>query len=72
MFRLTNICRNLFADYNRRFAVVPGSEIDFHRSLDETQNLDFLFAIPDFRKNTKTLQINYAGKAYQINTKLRA
>lgn len=57
------------ADYNRRFAVVPGSDIDFHRPLDETQDLDFLFSIHDFRKITKTLQINYAGKAYQIITK---
>ena len=57
------------ADYNRRFAVVPGSDIDFHRPLDETQDLDFLFAIHDFRIITKTLQINYAGKAYQIITK---
>ena len=56
-------------DYNRRFAVMPGSNVDFHRPLDLTQDLDFLFAIHDFRKITKTLQINYAGRVYQILTK---
>ncbi len=56
-------------DYNRRFAVMPGSNVDFHRPLDETQDLDFLFSIHDFRKITKTLQINYAGKVYQIITR---
>ena len=56
-------------DYNRRFAVIPGSDIDFHRPLDETRDLHFLFSIHDFRKITKTLQINYAGKTYQIVTK---
>lgn len=55
-------------DYNRRFAVRPVSELDFHRPLDQTIDLDFLFCVHDFRKITKTLQINYAGKVYQILT----
>ena len=55
-------------DYNRRFAVSPASSLDFHHPLDETLDLPFLFAIHDFRKVTKTLQINYAGKVYQIVT----
>ena len=55
-------------DYNRRFGVMPGSCFDFHRPLDETQDLDFLFSIHDFRKITQTLQIHYAGKVYQIVT----
>ena len=76
--RLLNICDydqanqylpEFIADYNRRFAVVPVSDIDFHRPLDETLDLDFLFSIHDFRKITKTLKINYAGKTYQIITK---
>lgn len=56
-------------DYNRRFAVIPASDIDFHQPLDETLDLDFLFSIHDFRKITATLQIHYAGKTYQIVTK---
>ena len=55
-------------DYNRRFAVMPGSSLDFHRPLDETLDLDFLFSIHDFRIITKTLLIHYAGKVYQIVT----
>jgi transposase len=56
-------------DYNRCFAVMPGSNVDFHRALDTTLDLDFLFSIHDFRKISKTLQIHYAGKIYQIVTK---
>ena len=55
-------------DYNRKFAVSPASSLDFHRPLDETHDLAFLFSIHDFRKVTKTLQINYAGNVYQIAT----
>ena len=55
-------------DDNRKFAVSPASSLDFHQPLDETHDLAFLFAIHDFRKVTKSLQINYAGKVYQIVT----
>ena len=55
-------------DYNRKFAVSPASSLDFHRPLDETHDLAFLFSIHAFRKVTKTLQISYAGKVYQIVT----
>ena len=58
--------------YNSRFAVSATSSLDFHRQLDETLDLPFLFAIHDFRQVTKTLQINYAGKAYQIMTQRSA
>ena len=54
--------------YNRKFAVSPASSIDFHQSLDETLDLPFLFSVHDFRKVTKTLQINFGGKCYQIIT----
>ncbi|NLV85383.1 MAG: ISNCY family transposase [Spirochaetales bacterium] len=54
--------------YNRNFAVSPASSLDFHRPLDETLDLPFLFSIHDFRKVTKTLQINYAGRVYQVVT----
>ena len=47
---------------------MPGSDIDFHRPLDATLDLDFLFSIHDFRKITATLQIHYAGRVYQIVT----
>ncbi len=57
------------ADYNRRFAVMPGSDVDFHRPLDETLDLDFLFSIHEFRKISQTLQIQCANKIYQIITR---
>ena len=56
------------AEYNHRFAVSPASSLDFHQPLDDTLDLPFLFSIHDFRKVTKTLQIHYAGKVYQIMT----
>jgi len=55
-------------DYNRRFAVIPAANLDYHRPLDKTQDLDFLFSIHDFRTITNTLLIHYAGKVYQIAT----
>lgn len=55
-------------DYNRRFAVDPVEKTDRHRPLDENEDLDFLFSIHDFRIITKTLEINYASKVYQIKT----
>jgi len=76
--RLLGICNyeqaNAFlpkfiAEYNRKLAVSPASNLDFHQSLVETLDLPFLFSIHDFRKVTKTLQINYGGKCYQIKTK---
>lgn len=75
--RLLSICNyeqanqflpEFIRDYNRRFAVMPGSKLDFHRPLDKTQDLDFLFSIHDFRIITKTLLIHYASKVYQIVT----
>ena len=54
--------------YNRKFAVSPASSFDFHQSLDETLDLPFLFSVHDFRKVTKTLQINFGGQCYQIIT----
>jgi len=56
------------ADYNRRFAVEPIESFDRHRPLDETEDLDFLFSVHDFRIITKTLQVHYDGKIYQIKT----
>jgi len=48
---------------------MPASSLDFHRPLDATLDLDFLFSIHDSRKITPTLQIHYAGISYQIVTK---
>ena len=56
------------ADYNRRFAVKPIGSFDRHRPLDETEDLDFLFSVHDFRIITKALQVHYDGKVYQIKT----
>jgi transposase len=57
------------ADYNRRFAVEPIESFDRHRPLDETEDLDFLFSVHDFRTISKTLQVHYDGKVYQIKSK---
>jgi len=59
-------------DYNRKFAASPALSLDFHQPLDETHDLAFLFAIHDFSKVTKSLQINFAGRVYQIVTTLPA
>jgi hypothetical protein len=56
-------------EYNFRFAVQPGSHLDFHRKLDQELDLDFLFAIHDFRVISKTLLIHFGGKVHQIVTK---
>ncbi len=56
-------------DYNRRFVVVPVSNLDCHHPLDETLDLDFLFSIHAFRIITQTLLIHFTGKVYQIVTK---
>jgi len=75
--RLLSICNyeqanqylpEFIRDYNHKFAVMPGSSLDYHRPLDKTEDLDFLFSIHDFRIITKTLLIHYAGKVYQIVT----
>lgn len=34
----------------------------------QTEDLDFLFSVHDFRIITKTLQVHYEGKIYQIKT----
>lgn len=56
------------ADYNRKFAVEPIEKLDRHCQLDETEDLDFLFSVHDFRIITKALQVHYDGKAFQIKT----
>lgn len=56
-------------DYNRRFAVEPIESFDRHRPLNETDDLDFLFSVHDFRTISKTLQVHYDGKVYQIKSK---
>lgn len=63
---------DFIADYNRRFAVCPKENANLHRVLDDTEDLDFLFSVHDFRTITKALQINYQGKTYQIKTKQKA
>ncbi len=65
MTRLIEYLLAFILDYNRRFAVMPASSLDFHRPLDATLDLDFLFSIHDSRKITPTLQIHYAGISYQ-------
>lgn len=53
-------------DYNKRFAIVPKSSIDAHRSIEEGMDLDQIFSWHDERKVLKNLMIQYAGKHYLI------
>src|SRR6266496_83475 len=53
-------------DYNKRFATLPKSSIDAHRSIEEGMDLDQIFSWHEERKVLKNLMIQYAGKHYLI------
>ncbi len=54
--------------YNRKFAVLPRSTVDFHSPLDSSTDLDFLFSIHTTRIISKDLLIQYENVTYQILT----
>lgn len=77
-FRLNNISdiqnANAFApifiaDFNRKFAVQPRSELDAHRPLLFSQEeLDLVFSRQSSRILSKNLTLQYNNIIYQINT----
>jgi hypothetical protein len=54
--------------FNRRFAVVPKSPVDMHRSLLSTHNLDEILCEKHTRMLSKQLSISYENTIYQIQT----
>lgn len=54
--------------YNRKFAVMPRSDVDAHAPLDPEIDLDFLFSIHDSRIISKALLIHYHNTTYQVLT----
>lgn len=59
-------------DYNRRFAVIPASQEDAHRSvLHSEQELDLIFSMHNTRTISKNLTIQYQNTIYQIHAKDR-
>lgn len=59
-------------DYNRRFAVIPASQEDAHRSvLHSEQERDRIFSLHNTRTLSKNLTIQYQNTIYQIHAKDR-
>ena len=55
------------ADYNRRFAVIPKSDIDAHRAIIPTEEeMDLIFSLHENRKLSKNLEISYKNELFQI------
>jgi hypothetical protein len=55
------------ADYNRRFGVMPRSEINAHRSeLPDAKTLDLIFSLQHTRTLSKNLELSYANRVYQV------
>ena len=55
------------ADYNRRFAVAPASEVDAHRALlHDAGELALVFSVHTSRKLSKNLTFQYRNTEYQL------
>jgi hypothetical protein len=55
------------ADFNRRFAVPPSSEVDAHRPLlHRPRELDLLLAEQEIRTLSKSLSVQYRNVVYQL------
>ncbi len=55
-------------DFNRRFAVVPRSTHDAHRTLLKKENLDLILTHQETRTLSKNLTVQYHKVIYQIQT----
>lgn len=53
-------------DYNRRFATVPRSNLNFHTPLAASDNLDFILCRKVSRTLSKNLTFQYENTIYQI------
>jgi transposase len=56
------------ADYNARFAVLPRSSHNMHRSLLPNENLEQVFTLQEQRTLSKNLTLQYKNVVYQIQT----
>lgn len=56
-------------DFNQRFAVVPRSSHDMHRTLSQKENFDHIFSWQETRTISKNLTIQFEKVVYQIQTK---
>ena len=56
------------AHYNRRFAVTPRSDIDAHRPLESSEDLQNILVQTVERKISKNLTLRYGGKQFQLAT----
>jgi hypothetical protein len=56
------------ADFNRRFAVQPRSEMDAHRSLNDQDDLDQILTWHETRTLSKNLTLQFRKTVYQIKT----
>lgn len=54
------------AHYNRRFAVTPRSDIDAHRPLESSEDLQNILVQTVERKISKNLTLRYGGKQFQL------
>ena len=57
------------ADFNRRFAVQPRSDLDAHRPLADQDDLDQILTWQETRILSKNLTIQFRNTVYQIQTK---
>lgn len=57
------------ADFNRRFAVQPRSDLDAHRPLAAQDDLDQILTWQETRILSKNLTIQFRNTVYQIQTK---
>jgi hypothetical protein len=57
------------ADFNRRFAVQPRSDLDAHRPLTDQHDLDHILTWQETRTLSKNLTIQFRKTVYQIQTK---
>ena len=55
-------------DFNRRFAVTPRSELDAHRPLLISENLERILTWQEIRTLSKNLSIQFKKVVYQIQT----
>lgn len=60
------VCEAFMDDYNRRFARVPGNELDLHRPVAANDDLDLILAWRDKRKLTSKLTLQNRDRMYVL------
>jgi hypothetical protein len=54
------------ADFNRRFAKPPRSDVDVHRLVREDEDLDLIFTARQLRKVSHVLTLQYDNTIYLL------